>query len=186
MFWEIERYWLEGKKIQWQVKAVVKKNVLVGIQMDSHSRELLSWALVKVADPGDCVVAVHVCRCSGNALWKILYLYSNMILICICFLNSNIYQHRSGFKKQELVGWLFRSLWRPISVKKVSNASSFTFFSFIAVSMVDYHLAYSISGWSQRSDIHRKSSKKGSGERGKQFAMLVLSLEVANTLRRVV
>jgi len=54
--------------VEEEVKAVVKKNVLVGIQMDSHSRELLSWALVKVADPGDCVVAVHVCRCSGNAL----------------------------------------------------------------------------------------------------------------------
>lgn len=54
--------------VEEEVKAVVKKNVLVGIQMDSHSRELLSWALVKVADPGDCVLAVHVRRCSGNAL----------------------------------------------------------------------------------------------------------------------
>jgi hypothetical protein len=54
--------------VEEEVKAVVKKNVLVSIQMDSRSRELLSWALVKVADPGDCVVAVHVCRCSGNAL----------------------------------------------------------------------------------------------------------------------
>lgn len=37
-----------------------KKNVLVGIRVDSHSRELLNWAIVKVAEPGDCVVAVHV------------------------------------------------------------------------------------------------------------------------------
>lgn len=65
--------------VEEEQKAVAKKNVLVGIQMDSHSRELLSWALVKVAEPGDCVVAVHVCRSSGNTLWK----------ICICFLNSN-------------------------------------------------------------------------------------------------
>lgn len=54
--------------VEEEEKAVVKKNVFVGIQMDSHSRELLSWALVKVAEPGDCVVAVHVCRSSGNAL----------------------------------------------------------------------------------------------------------------------
>lgn len=42
------------------VEVVEKKNVLVGIRVDSHSRELLNWAIVKVAEPGDCVVAVHV------------------------------------------------------------------------------------------------------------------------------
>lgn len=45
-----------------------KKNVLVGIQIDSQSRELLNWALVKVAEPGDRVVAVHVKRNSDLAL----------------------------------------------------------------------------------------------------------------------
>ncbi|WCJ39889.1 Protein kinase STUNTED [Euphorbia peplus] len=36
--------------------------------MDNHgSRELLSWALVKVAEPGDCVIALHVCRDSKAA-----------------------------------------------------------------------------------------------------------------------
>ncbi|BFG42319.1 hypothetical protein CerSpe_285940 [Prunus speciosa] len=45
-----------------------KKNVvLVGIPIDSQSRELLGWALVKVAEPGDCVIAVHVCRSSDYA-----------------------------------------------------------------------------------------------------------------------
>lgn len=44
-----------------------KKYVLVGIRIDSQSRDLLSWALVKVAEPGDCVVAVHVSRSSGKA-----------------------------------------------------------------------------------------------------------------------
>lgn len=34
--------------------------VVVGIRMDGQSRELLTWALVKVAAPGDRVVAVHV------------------------------------------------------------------------------------------------------------------------------
>ncbi|KAK8603496.1 hypothetical protein V6N13_085678 [Hibiscus sabdariffa] len=37
-----------------------KRNVLVGIRLDGQSRDLLSWALVKVAQPGDCVVALHV------------------------------------------------------------------------------------------------------------------------------
>ncbi|KAL0383933.1 UNVERIFIED_CONTAM: Cysteine-rich receptor-like protein kinase [Sesamum radiatum] len=39
-----------------------RKNVVVGIRLDAHAQELLDWALVKVADPGDSVVAIHVCR----------------------------------------------------------------------------------------------------------------------------
>lgn len=50
------------------VKAVNKKTLVVGIRMDRHSRELLNWALVKVAEPGDTVVAVHVCRNTVVAL----------------------------------------------------------------------------------------------------------------------
>jgi hypothetical protein len=50
-----------------EAKATERRNVLVGIRIDSHSRELLSWAIAKVAEPGDCVVAVHVCGSSGNA-----------------------------------------------------------------------------------------------------------------------
>ncbi|KAF8406612.1 hypothetical protein HHK36_008702 [Tetracentron sinense] len=45
-----------------------KNIVLVGIRIDSQSRELLNWALVKVAEPGDRVIAVHVCRDSGPVL----------------------------------------------------------------------------------------------------------------------
>lgn len=51
------------------VEDVKKKNVLVGIRFDEHTRELLDWALVKVADPGDQVTALHVCRNSGTALF---------------------------------------------------------------------------------------------------------------------
>ncbi|MCL7050541.1 hypothetical protein MKW94_009396 [Papaver nudicaule] len=39
-----------------------KKTVLVGIRIDKLGRELLNWALVKVAEPGDQVVALHVSR----------------------------------------------------------------------------------------------------------------------------
>lgn len=34
--------------------------VVVGVKFDAESRELLTWALVKVAQPGDRVVALHV------------------------------------------------------------------------------------------------------------------------------
>ncbi|XVE55264.1 hypothetical protein DITRI_Ditri03aG0145300 [Diplodiscus trichospermus] len=34
--------------------------VVVGVKLDSSSRELLTWALVKVAQPGDSVIALHV------------------------------------------------------------------------------------------------------------------------------
>ncbi|KAI8531385.1 hypothetical protein RHMOL_Rhmol11G0132300 [Rhododendron molle] len=36
------------------------KTVVVGVKLDSPSRELLTWALVKVAQSGDCVIALHV------------------------------------------------------------------------------------------------------------------------------
>ncbi|KAK7350905.1 hypothetical protein VNO77_09948 [Canavalia gladiata] len=36
------------------------RKVLVGVKLDPRSRELLTWALVKVAEPGDLVIAVHV------------------------------------------------------------------------------------------------------------------------------
>ncbi|KAJ7959182.1 Kinase family protein [Quillaja saponaria] len=38
----------------------IGRTVLVGVKLDSQSRELLTWALVKVAQPGDTVVALHV------------------------------------------------------------------------------------------------------------------------------
>ncbi|KAJ7978618.1 Kinase family protein [Quillaja saponaria] len=47
--------------------AVERKNVLVGINVDNHSKELLNWALVNIAEPGDCVIAVHVCRSLDRA-----------------------------------------------------------------------------------------------------------------------
>lgn len=54
--------------VEEKTRVVGKRNVLVGIRTDTHSRELLNWALVKVAEPGDCVIAVHVCGSSGHSL----------------------------------------------------------------------------------------------------------------------
>lgn len=45
---------------------VEKRFVLVGIRIDSHSRQLLNWAIVKVAEPGDCVIAVHVVKTKSS------------------------------------------------------------------------------------------------------------------------
>ncbi|OIW14507.1 hypothetical protein TanjilG_12100 [Lupinus angustifolius] len=36
------------------------RTVVVGMKLDSLSKELLTWALVKIAQPGDTVVALHV------------------------------------------------------------------------------------------------------------------------------
>ncbi|CAL0306676.1 unnamed protein product [Lupinus luteus] len=35
------------------------RKVLVGVKLDHRSRELLTWSLVKVAEPGDLVIALH-------------------------------------------------------------------------------------------------------------------------------
>ena len=40
--------------------------VIVGVKLDSMSRELLTWALVKVAQPGDTVIALHVLGSNGK------------------------------------------------------------------------------------------------------------------------
>lgn len=42
------------------------RTVVVGVKLDSHSRELLTWALVKVAQPGDTVIALHVLGNNGR------------------------------------------------------------------------------------------------------------------------
>ncbi|WJX45214.1 hypothetical protein P8452_32109 [Trifolium repens] len=41
---------------------VENRIVLVGIRIDSQSRQLLNWAIIKVAQPGDCVIAIHVVK----------------------------------------------------------------------------------------------------------------------------
>lgn len=39
--------------------------VVVGVKLGPRSRELLTWALVKVAEPGDRVIALHVLSNNG-------------------------------------------------------------------------------------------------------------------------
>ncbi|KAF2291324.1 hypothetical protein GH714_022878 [Hevea brasiliensis] len=42
------------------------RTVMVGVKLDSQSRELLTWAMVKVAQPGDTVIALHVLGNNGT------------------------------------------------------------------------------------------------------------------------
>ncbi|KAG9442715.1 hypothetical protein H6P81_018569 [Aristolochia fimbriata] len=44
------------------------KSVLVAIRLDHTGHELLNWALVKVAEPGDRVLALHVVRVPDGSL----------------------------------------------------------------------------------------------------------------------
>lgn len=43
-----------------------ERTVVVGVKLDQQSRELLTWALVKVAEPGDQVIALHVLGYNGT------------------------------------------------------------------------------------------------------------------------
>lgn len=52
--------------------------ILVGIPLDANGRELLDWALSKVAKQGDRVVAVHVCRKSGNNIHSTRTYFHNL------------------------------------------------------------------------------------------------------------
>lgn len=44
------------------------RTIVVGVKLDSESRELLTWALVKAAHPGDRVIALHVLNDNGMSI----------------------------------------------------------------------------------------------------------------------
>ena len=43
-----------------------RRKILVSIRFDSESKELLGWAIVKVAEACDHVIALHICRNFGK------------------------------------------------------------------------------------------------------------------------
>ncbi|EOX97665.1 hypothetical protein QUC31_015577 [Theobroma cacao] len=89
-----------------------KKYVLVGIRIDSQSRDLLSWALVKVAEPGDCVVAVHVSRSSDHALREKLLLEGYL----------DVYEGLCSVKQVDLKGQIFKgSSTRKVLIREARN-----------------------------------------------------------------
>ncbi|KAG8503739.1 hypothetical protein CXB51_001736 [Gossypium anomalum] len=89
-----------------------KKNVLVGIRLDSESRDLLSWALVKVAEPGDCVVAIHVTRNSDHALGQKLLLEGYL----------EAYEGLCSIKKVDLKGQIYKgNSIRKVLIREAIN-----------------------------------------------------------------
>ncbi|XP_047173095.1 protein kinase STUNTED-like [Vigna umbellata] len=76
---------------------VEKRFVLVGIRIDGHSRQLLDWALVKVAEPGDSVVAVHVVK-NPDHVWKSNTLIDDYL---------EVYEGLCDAKKLDLTGQIF-------------------------------------------------------------------------------
>lgn len=67
------------------------KTVVVGVRMDQQSRELLTWALVKHALPGDRVVALHIATTSAaadpNALLSVVKEFESVIAVYEGFCN---------------------------------------------------------------------------------------------------
>ncbi|XVE93853.1 hypothetical protein REPUB_Repub01dG0230600 [Reevesia pubescens] len=89
-----------------------KRNVLVGIRIDSQSRDLLSWALVKVAEPGDSVVAIHVSPNSDNALGEKLLLEGYL----------EVYEGLCSAKKVDLKGQIFKgNSTRKVLIREAKN-----------------------------------------------------------------
>lgn len=74
-----------------------KKRVIVGIRLDGYAKELLDWAVVKVADPGDSVLAIHVCKNSGafSVHWIISAPCPNELESFRCFV-SHVYSRKRG------------------------------------------------------------------------------------------
>ncbi|CAM8948918.1 unnamed protein product [Rhodiola kirilowii] len=67
------------------------RKVVVGVKFDSKSRELLTWAMVKAAHPGDCVIAVHVLSNSvvegPSSLFALLKTFDSMLAVYEGFCN---------------------------------------------------------------------------------------------------
>ncbi|KAK7258022.1 hypothetical protein RIF29_32402 [Crotalaria pallida] len=91
---------------------IERRFVLVGIRIDSDSRQLLNWALVKVAEPGDFVIAIHVVKSSD-------YVSKNKALIDGYL---EIYEGLCEVKKVGLTGQIFTgSSVRNILIREAKN-----------------------------------------------------------------
>ncbi|XP_019454230.1 PREDICTED: pto-interacting protein 1-like [Lupinus angustifolius] len=88
---------------------VERRFVLVGIRIDSYSRQLLNWALFKLAQPGDYVIALHVVKSQD-------YVSKNKALI-----NGylEVYEGLCDVKKVGLIGEVLSgSSFRSILVRE--------------------------------------------------------------------
>ncbi|XP_017700118.2 interleukin-1 receptor-associated kinase 4-like isoform X2 [Phoenix dactylifera] len=95
--------------------------VLVGLSLDANGRDMLNWALSKVAKQGDRVVAVHVCRDSEprNS--------STISLIEVLDDHLAIYEDLCKLKKVVLVGRISPgNSIREVLVKEAKLCSAVT------------------------------------------------------------
>ncbi|KAK3193961.1 hypothetical protein Dsin_025271 [Dipteronia sinensis] len=101
--------------VEMMMKKKEKKNVVVGIRIDSRSREILSWALVKVAEPGDSIIAVHVCRNSDNVSKNKSLLESYL----------EVYEGFCSVKKVDLTGQILAGTSaRRVLVREAKNQAA--------------------------------------------------------------
>lgn len=103
---------LSGQKGKMTIEG---KNVVVGIRIDSLGKELLNWAIVKVADPGDHVIALHVCRDYGSAP-RVKPLLDEYL---------EVYDELCNAKKVELTGQVLTgSSVRKVLVREACNCNA--------------------------------------------------------------
>ncbi|KAK3003005.1 hypothetical protein RJ639_020062 [Escallonia herrerae] len=108
-----------------------KKDILVGVGFDAQTRELLNWAIVKVADPGDRVFAVHVCRNSDS------------ILKGTSFLDAYLSDYEVLCKKKqvEIIGQVFKgSSIRKVLVREAKHRAAMA----VIVGLTKHH---AIGSW---------------------------------------
>lgn len=85
------------------------RTVVAGVKLDSKSRELLTWALVKVAEPGDHVIALHV-------LETVTGLLLLLALALWCFFYCNWVLDLWDFVFVNFVIWVFQMIRRRCSL----------------------------------------------------------------------
>lgn len=68
------------------------RTVVVGVKLDSQSRELLTWSLVKQAQPGDHVVALHILTNNGNPFYSLRpnIIFHVSILVCALLKSTDL------------------------------------------------------------------------------------------------
>ncbi|KAK1321088.1 putative proline-rich receptor-like protein kinase PERK11 [Acorus calamus] len=95
--------------------------IFVGIRIDSNGRDLINWALTKVAQPDDRVVAIHVCRDSDLRITSTLSLIKS-VDVCL-----QEYEALCKTKKVSLVGRVSRgNSIRKILVREAERCAATT------------------------------------------------------------
>ncbi|KAK1361423.1 putative receptor-like serine/threonine-protein kinase [Heracleum sosnowskyi] len=114
------------------------RTVMVGVKMDSQSRELLTWALVKVAQSGDHVVALHVLNDNVNVDRSLLSLVKEFDAIL------SVYEGFCNLKQVDLK----LKICRGSSVRKILVREAKSYFAtevIVGTSQKQHKLRSSVS-----------------------------------------